>query len=153
MKPVQFEWVEFDDPRVLPLIEELTEFLADLDQDKAPFFQSYSKLKSLDALLLATVDGEPAGCGGYRQYEPGTGEIKRMYVRPAFRGHGIGRGVLGQLEDLARKGGAQRLILETHRDLAPALALYHGAGFQRIPQYPPYEGVEISVCLGKSLVG
>lgn len=145
------EQVPVDDVRVAGLVAELTEYLAGLDQDLAPFFQSHSKVATLDALFLATVDGVPAGCGGYRQYEDGSGEVKRMYVRPEFRGSGIGRRVLEAIEAFGRSQGVPRLILETHRDLAPALALYQRAGFERIPNYGPYQGVEISVCLAKPL--
>jgi GNAT superfamily N-acetyltransferase len=147
---VTVERVEVDDPRVTALVVELTEFLAALDKEQAPFFQSHSKLSTLDAMFLALVDGEPVGCGGFRVFEDGSGEVKRMYVRPECRGLGVGRKILAVIEQFGKEAGVPRLILETHRDLAPALALYQGYGFARIPQYGPYVGVEISVCLGKS---
>jgi GNAT superfamily N-acetyltransferase len=85
--------------------------------------------------LVAYVDGVPCACGGIRTYEPGVAEIKKMYVAPALRGHGLGRRILGALERAGRASGAARFILETGSRNTEALALYARAGYQPVPAY------------------
>ncbi|QKW24104.1 GNAT family N-acetyltransferase [Kitasatospora sp. NA04385] len=87
--------------------------------------------------LLARLDGRPAGCAGVRALGtgPGTGELKRLYVRPSARGHGLGRLLLAAAEDAARALGHTRLRLDTMAELAEARALYTAAGYADIPPY------------------
>jgi GNAT superfamily N-acetyltransferase len=103
------------------------------------------------AFLVAYVDGRPVGCGAVRRNEPGVAEIKRMYVAPEARGHGIGRRVLDELESVARQLGVRRLVLETGPRQPEALALYRHAGFVDIPPFGEYVGAEFSVCMAKEL--
>lgn len=101
--------------------------------------------------LVARVDGEPVGCGALRRIADATGEIKRMYVRPAARGSGVGRAILAALEDEARRLGMTRLVLETGVYQLEAMALYERAGFARIEPFGEYVGSRVSVCMGKQL--
>lgn len=101
--------------------------------------------------LVATVAGEPVGCGARRQIAPGTGEIKRMYVAPAHRGRGLGYRLLSELERHARRLGLSRLVLETGAAQPEALKLYRRSGFTDIPRFGEYENSPASICLGKSL--
>ena len=66
------------------------------------------------------------------------GEIKRMYVRPAFRGRGLGRRMLDHLAEHVRGHGLSRLRLETGIHQQEAIRLYEGYGFRRIPPFGPY---------------
>ena len=104
------------------------------------------------AFLVIYQDGIPVGCGALRLLEPGTAELKRMYVAPAARGAGLGRRLLLALEAEARALRVRRLVLETGVRQAAALALYRSNGFQPIPLYGEYcLSPETSVCLGKTL--
>ncbi|MFJ5881259.1 GNAT family N-acetyltransferase [Kitasatospora cineracea] len=91
--------------------------------------------------LLARLDGHPVGCAGIRTLDtapntaPGTAELKRLYVRPTGRGHGLGRLLLAAAEDAARSLGHARLRLDTMAELAEARALYTAAGYTDIPPY------------------
>ena len=98
------------------------------------------------------VAGRPVACGAVQPIGAGVGEVKRMYVRPAYRGNGYGRLILAALEELAVQRGFHALRLETGRNLAPALGLYRGAGYRPIPLYGEYVGNPISVCFEKSLL-
>jgi putative acetyltransferase len=90
------------------------------------------------ALLLARVGDQSMGCVGLQAtIDASTVELKRMYVRPAARGLGIGRTLLGAAIDWARHGGCMRLRLDTLPQLDAALALYRSAGFQPIPPFDP----------------
>jgi ribosomal protein S18 acetylase RimI-like enzyme len=87
-------------------------------------------------LLVATVGGEPAGCGALKFHpDDGIAEVKRMWVSPAARGLGLGRRLLGELEVQAARHGTRRLRLETNRNLTEAIALYRTAGYQEVPAF------------------
>jgi GNAT superfamily N-acetyltransferase len=105
------------------------------------------------AFLVAYLDGEPVGCGAVRLLDAETGELKRMYVSPMARGHGVGRRLVAALEAEARAIGARRLVLETGTRQTAALALYAATGFSPIPLYGEYvSSPDTSVCLGKDIV-
>jgi len=103
------------------------------------------------AFLIATRAGKPLGCGAVRCLETETGEIKRMYVSPEARSHGVGRAVLAALETEARALGVARLVLETGVRQPEAIALYERAGFSRIPAFGEYVHSPLSVCMAKDL--
>ena len=86
-------------------------------------------------LLLASYDKQPAGCGGLRRLTPSMGEINRIYVRPIFRGKGIGRAVVNTLIANARQIGYTSLRLNTASFMKEAHALYYSVGFKDIAAY------------------
>lgn len=77
----------------------------------------------------------PLACGGLKELEPGLGEVKRMYVVPEARGRGLGRLVLEQLENEARRIGFKRIRLDTGARQPEAFAIYSDAGYAEIPDY------------------
>jgi ribosomal protein S18 acetylase RimI-like enzyme len=91
------------------------------------------------ALLLALVDGEVAGCGALRPLPdvdyPNACEMKRLYVRPAFRRFGIGRLLAQALLDRGVQAGYSNLLLDTLDDMEAARGLYASLGFEEIPPY------------------
>ncbi|MBI1756674.1 MAG: GNAT family N-acetyltransferase [Fimbriimonas ginsengisoli] len=94
-------------------------------------------------LLLAYEGDELAGCGALRGLEPGVCELKRIYVRPAFRARGHGRAISERLLDEGRDIGYTTCRLDTLRKLTTAIALYKDLGFAEIPPYGPDSGLEI----------
>jgi DNA-binding MarR family transcriptional regulator/GNAT superfamily N-acetyltransferase len=86
-------------------------------------------------LLVARLDGEPVGCGGLRLPEGRPPEIKRMWIAPSARGLGLGRRLLGELEEQARRRGATAIRLETNRALSEAIALYLSAGYVEVDRF------------------
>lgn len=77
------------------------------------------------------------GCGGVRLLDTTAAEIKRMYVAPAARGHGIGNQILTSLENHAALVGSTAIVLETGRLNHDALALYRRCGYTPRPSYVP----------------
>ncbi|WP_431926579.1 GNAT family N-acetyltransferase [Micromonospora wenchangensis] len=101
---------------------------------------------------LVVVDGgRVVACGGVQSLDAGTGELKRMYVRPAYRGRGIARQLLSALEELAFQRGHSVLCLETGSYLPAAIGLYTSCGYQPIPVYGEYVHNPYSVCFAKRL--
>ena len=83
-------------------------------------------------LKLALSDNQPAGCFALKPIDKSTCELKRLWVRPAFRGEQIGWKLTETLIADARRIGYQRMILDTHRSLTRAQSIYHGLGFESI---------------------
>ncbi|MEH0844402.1 GNAT family N-acetyltransferase [Micromonospora sp. CPCC 205711] len=101
--------------------------------------------------LAVVLAGRAVACGGVQALDAGTGELKRMYVRPAYRGRGIARQLLGALEELAFRRGHSVLRLETGSYLPAAIGLYTSCGYQPIPVYGEYVDNPYSVCFAKRL--
>jgi len=86
-------------------------------------------------LFLACHDTLPVGCVALRRFDAGTGEVKRLYVQPAHRGHGLGQALAEAVIDAARAIGYRRLVLDTLERMTAARSLYAAAGFGEIPSY------------------
>ena len=91
------------------------------------------------ALLVALVDGQPAGCGAFRALPdvdyPNACEMKRLFVRRAFRRLGLGRVLAQALMEQAEQAGYSTLLLDTLDDMEAARGLYAELGFEEIPPY------------------
>jgi DNA-binding MarR family transcriptional regulator/N-acetylglutamate synthase-like GNAT family acetyltransferase len=85
--------------------------------------------------VVATLHGEPVGCGALKFHGRAPAELKRMWVAPAARGLGLGRRLLTELEGLAADRGVRRVRLETNRNLTEAIALYRSAGYREVAPF------------------
>jgi putative acetyltransferase len=103
------------------------------------------------AYLVAVVDGRAVACGAWQAMKDGAAELKRLYVRPAFRGRGIARQLVVAIEEEVLAAGVSLLRLETGRQLSSATALYRSAGYHEIPAYGEYAGNPYSVCFEKRM--
>lgn len=86
-------------------------------------------------LLLVRVDGEAAGLGGVRHLDTEVAEVKSMYLAPAFRGQGLARELLTELEEIARRHGCEAVRLDTSDYLTDAIGLYRAAGYREVADY------------------
>jgi ribosomal protein S18 acetylase RimI-like enzyme len=89
----------------------------------------------LGNLCLALVDAQPAGCIAVRRLEPSIAELKRLYVRPAYRGLKLGRQLTEAALAFAKSAGYSRIRLDTLPSMTSAQALYRSLGFETIEPY------------------
>jgi DNA-binding MarR family transcriptional regulator/N-acetylglutamate synthase-like GNAT family acetyltransferase len=85
--------------------------------------------------LLATLHGEPVGCGVLKFHHDAPAHIKRMWVAASVRGLGLGRRLLAELEAQAAAHGVHTVQLETHRALGEAISLYRSAGYREVAAF------------------
>lgn len=150
---VQVREVCYDDPVATYLIEAVQQeyVIRYGGRDAAPVDPAEFAPPS-GLFLVAEVDGVPAGCGGWRVHGTGTvAELKRMYVEPGFRRHGIARHLLAALEETAARAGNRQLLLNSGGRQPEALALYARAGYTPVAGYGIYAGSPEAVFLGKQL--
>jgi len=86
-------------------------------------------------LFLACRDGKPIGCVALRRFDADSGELKRLYVQPDHRGHGVARALGAAAIEAARAIGYRRVVLDTLDRMTAARKLYAAAGFREIPPY------------------
>jgi GNAT superfamily N-acetyltransferase len=152
MSPLVIEEVAFDSALAGQLVDEVQqEYVTryggrdETAVDAGQFAPPYG------AFFVATVDGEPIGCGGLRRHDEGVVEVKRMFVRSAHRRHGHARALLRALEDRARSAGYGTVILETGLAQPEAIALYTGEGYAPIDGFGHYKDSPQSLSFAKEL--
>ena len=129
-----------DSEDAIALITELEAHLDPLYPSESRHGYSVEKLLTQGVAFFIIRDkGVPIGCGGVQLFGTDYGEIKRMYVRPQFRGLGFARLMLDHLAEHARNEGVSVLRLETGIHQHEAIALYERAGFRSIPPFGEYK--------------
>jgi GNAT superfamily N-acetyltransferase len=87
------------------------------------------------AFLIAIIHDETVGCGGVLTLRQGLGEIKRMWIADGWRGVGLGRRLLAELEQVGAQLGHREVHLDTNDTLTEAIAMYQSAGYRSIQRY------------------
>lgn len=104
-------------------------------------------------LVLARLEGEPVGCVAFYAQDASTIEVKRMFVLPQARGHGIGGRMMALLLAQARAVGFRRALLSSHHSMHAAHAIYRRSGFRDVPISDDFPSAVtgIDVCMERSL--
>ena len=116
-------------------------------QYQRSMYDKFNQRDGIHDVIVAYHDGEAVACGAFKLFDDDHAEIKRVFVDPAHRHMGLGLEVVRRLEAKAKINGYKWCILETGRILEAAHAMYKKAGYQIIPNYGQYEGMEDSVCM------
>ncbi len=151
--PAQIAEARPDSSDALALIAELDAHLGSrgYPQESRHGYSVQKLLREAVAFFVARCDGASAACGGVQLYGVEYAELKRMYVRPAFRGMGLGKMMLSHLAEYARQRGVAMLRLETGIYELAAIGLYEGFGFRRRPPFGEYRDDRFSLYYEKSL--
>lgn len=126
--------------------------LAERDGDEHTFYAQFNKIAAIRNVVVCYVDEKAIGCGAFKEYDKLKVEIKRMFVLPQYRGHGVALKILNELEIWAAELNYVEYVLETGKKQPEAIRLYQKAGYVITDNYAQYENVENSVCMKKSIL-
>ncbi|MEO1437719.1 MAG: GNAT family N-acetyltransferase [Bacteroidota bacterium] len=138
-------------PDFIDLVKQLDADLAVRDGEDHDFYHQYNGIADIKYAIVAHENEVPISCGAIKAFDAESVEVKRMYTVENGRGQGIASKVLAELEQWAKELGYQRCILETGARNPEAIGLYQKYGYQQIPNYGQYAGVENSRCFEKRL--
>ena len=141
-----------DNPDFRALVQLLDYDLGARDGADHAFYAQFNKVDAIKHVVVAYQEEKPVGCGAFKEFSGELVEIKRMYVQPDRRGHGVAAAILAELEQWARELHYKGCVLETGMKQPEAIRLYQKSGYLRIPNYGQYVGVENSVCMQKGLM-
>lgn len=141
------------DPDFRILSGELERHFDDLagGRDKRSRYAPLNALANIKDAFIAYENGRPVGCVSFKEYGPGLAEVKRMFVKPEYRGRKIARELMKALEAEAARQSYSGLILETGRAFTAAVELYKNLSFEVIENYGPYADMPASVCFRKMM--
>ena len=140
-----------DDIDFINLVALLDQDLAIRDGKDHAFYNQFNKTDKIKHAVVYYENDIPVACGAFREKESDKTEIKRMYVQPDHRKKGIASAILKELEIWAKEVGYTYTILETGKNQPEAINLYQKQEYTIIPNYPPYEQMDNSVCMKKTL--
>lgn len=134
------------------LVNALDDYLAVVNGESDEFYAQFNHIELINHAVVAYGDSDSAiGIGAMKPFDKQSMEVKRMFVLEIERGRGVAVAILGELEKWAKELGYSRCVLETGSLMKDAVRLYEKCGFQKIPNYGQYEGVDDSVCFEKQL--
>jgi putative acetyltransferase len=148
----QFIRTDSDNPDFKNLVVLLDTDLRERDGDEHAFYAQFNKIAAIRHVVVCYVDEKAIGCGAFKKYDEKKVEIKRMFVLPQYRGHGIALKILNELELWAAELNFREYILETGKKQPEAIRLYQKAGYIATESYGQYLNVENSVCMKKSIL-
>jgi len=138
-----------DNPHFIHLVQMLDDELAERDGAEHGFSAQFNGINTIKHVIVAYDGEKPVACGAIKMLQPDAMEVKRMFTLPAYRGKGIAAQLLSQLEIWAKELGFDKCLLETGKRQPEAIRLYHKSGYNIIPNYGQYAGVDNSVCFEK----
>ena len=133
------------------LVALLDEDLQIRDGAEHAFYAQFNKVYMIKHVIVAYDGNNPVACGAIKELNGESMEVKRMYTSPHSRGKGLASQVLVELEKWAAELSYNKCLLETGKKQPEAIALYLKSGYNIIPNYGQYAGVENSVCFEKEL--
>jgi GNAT superfamily N-acetyltransferase len=148
---ISLKRTDSDDIDFKKLVVLLDQNLKIRDGEDHLFYNQFNKTDKIKHVIVFYENDIAVGCGAFREKESDTVEIKRMYVHPDHRKKGIASQVLKALELWAAEIKYPYTVLETGKKQPEAIALYQKSGYSIIPNYPPYEKMDNSVCMKKTL--
>ncbi len=140
------------DSDFIELVKLLDADLTERDGKDHSFYAQFNKIDNIQHVVVAFDGRKAVGCGAIKRYSEDTMEVKRMYTLPEYRGRGVAKRVLAELETWAGEMSFRKCILETGKKQPEAIGLYSTRGYKVIPNYGQYATIENSVCFEKDLL-
>jgi GNAT superfamily N-acetyltransferase len=114
-------------------------------------YNQYNRLDSIQDAFVIYDHEVPVGCAAFKQYAEGAAEVKRVFIRMDYRGRGLSKLLMEQVENKAKEQGYRSLILETGKPLVQAIGLYTSLGYQITENYGQYKNMPLSICMKKDI--
>ena len=134
------------------LIAELDKELLSRYEERQAIYDRYNIIENNRNVVIAYKEEMPAGCGCFKKFDDHSVEIKRMFVKPEYRGQKIAASILQELENWAIELNISGTVLETGIKQHEAIHLYRKSGYIVVQNYGPYKGLPESICMQKNLV-
>jgi GNAT superfamily N-acetyltransferase len=138
-------------PDFVALTDEFDRELREREGSLQDIYFGFNRLDGIRDVVVAYDGGQPVGCASFKDRGEFTAEVKRVFVQPGHRGKGVSKLLMSALEARALERGFRTLVLETGRAFTEACGLYRSLGYGEIPNYPPYVGLEHSICFRKEI--
>ena len=148
---IRLQRTDSSHPDFQDLVIELDRYLAASDGDEHAFYAQYNKSDGLKYVVLAYDGDKAVGCGAIKHFSDDVMEVKRMYVHPDARGQGVATLVLRELENWTTELSYKKCLLETGIKQLEAVGLYRKNGYEVVPNYGQYDGMENSICFEKAI--
>lgn len=148
-----YEYTNGSNKDFVELCHELDAYLNNIvggEENRAQYIP-YNALDDIADVFVIYDGDKAAGCAGFKRYNDECAEVKRVFIRDGYRGHGLSKKLMDLLEQKAKEKGYSYFILESGEILAEAMALYRKIGYKIIPNYGPYKCMEESICMKKEL--
>ena len=143
--------VDKDSADFLMLADKLDEYYFEIVGPVQALYAEVNKPYNMNGLCVVYEDGEPVGCGAWKQIDETTAEIKRIYVLPQHRRKGVASMIVKGMEADALKAGFRHYILETARTTMDSANLYFSLGYKEIDYYGSPAGAENCRCFEKNI--
>lgn len=114
-------------------------------------YDKHNKVDYINDVVIIYDDEVPVACGGFKEHDSESVEMKRVFVKKENRRQGLSKKVINELEKLVQAKGYKYAVLETGKKQIEAINLYKSSGYEMIENYGPYVGYENSICMKKDL--
>ena len=115
-------------------------------------YNQFNRIEANNTVVVAYLEDIPVGCGCFKKFDNDSVEIKRMFVKVDYRGKGIAKKILTELEQWSTDIGYKNTVLETGSKQFEAINFYTNFGYYRIENFGQYAGNENSICMSKMLL-
>ena len=149
---ISIKRVDAADEDFVRLVAMLDGELVVKDGEDHDFYHQYNLINDIRYAVVIAVNDEPCACGAIKPFDANTMEVKRMFTREEYRGRGLASRLLAELESWTIELKGKRCILETGKYMPDAVAFYRKNGYEEIPNYGQYVGVDSSICFEKRIL-
>lgn len=149
-----FDYTDGTDKNFELLCRELDQVLDDLSggPEQRQAYIEHNGVEHIHDVFVVYDDELAIGCAGFKEFDEESAELKRVFLREAYRRKGIAKNMLGLVEKAAEKKGYKYMILETGKKFSGTIKFYEKMGFKPMNNFGPYEDMPNSVCMRKKLI-